>query len=82
MNQIREMSIHDLGQYFEVSHVSHNPKEKIVENCHKAIAYNLAGVYCNPFEVPIVKPIIEGTDLFLGMSLAFPRGLDLPDVKA
>lgn len=82
MNSIREMSIHDLGQFFECSHVNHNPKEKIIENCHKAIEYNLAGVYCNPFEVPIVKPIIEGTGLFLGMSLAFPRGIDLPDVKA
>lgn len=79
---IKKMSKHDLGQFFECSHVTYNPKEKIIENCHKAIEYNLAGVYCNPYEVPIVKPIIEGTGLFLGMSLAFPRGIDLPDVKA
>ena len=79
---VRNMSKHDLGQFFECSHVSFNPKEKIIENCHKAIEYNLAGVYCNPYEVPIVKPIIEGSGLFLGMSLAFPRWIDLPDVKA
>lgn len=81
-SDVRNMSKYDLGQFFECSHVSFNPKEKIIENCKKAIEYNLAGVYCNPYEVPIVKPIIEGTGLFLGMSLAFPRGIDLPDVKA
>jgi len=81
-SDIRNMSKHDLGQFFECSHVSFNPKEKIIENCNNAIKYNLAGVYCNPYEVPIVKPIIEGTGLFLGMSFAFPRGIDLPDVKA
>ncbi|MCI8327683.1 MAG: deoxyribose-phosphate aldolase [Lachnospiraceae bacterium] len=79
---IRKMSKQELGQFFECSHISYNPKEKIVENCKKALEYQIAGVYCNPYEVPIVKPMIEGSGLFLGMSLAFPRGIDLPDVKA
>lgn len=82
MENIREQSIHELGKYFEQSIISHRPTAEVIKVCENAVKYNLAGVYCSAYELPVVKSVLAGTDLFLGMGISFPRGIDLPESKA
>lgn len=82
MNSVRNKSIHELGQYFEQSIISHMPDEEVPKCVQKAIEYNMAGVYCWDHELDIVKPMLEGNNLFLGSGIAFPLGQDGPDIKA
>lgn len=79
---VRKLSVHELGQFFELSLISYVSDDDIRKSCEKALAYNLAGVYCSTHELPMVKEFLKGSSLFTGASIAFPRGVNAPEVKA
>lgn len=82
MKTVREKSISELGQHFEQSIISHMSDADVVRTVENAIKYNMAGVYCWDHEIDIVKPMLEGTGLFLGAGFSFPLGQEAPDIKA
>ena len=79
---IRNMSIKELGQFFEYSIISHIDDEATIKCAEDAVKYNMAGVYCGVHRMQVVKPIIEGTGLFLGAAVSFPWGTEAPAIKA
>ncbi|MBQ9828605.1 MAG: deoxyribose-phosphate aldolase [Lachnospiraceae bacterium] len=82
IQELKEMSIYDMGQFFEQSIISHISDEMAIKKAEDAVKYNMAGLYAPPNLFEIVKPIIEGTGLWLGSGVSFPMGDDFPDIKA
>ncbi|MEG0750744.1 MAG: hypothetical protein RR998_08015 [Oscillospiraceae bacterium] len=82
MKSIREQSIHELGQYFEQSIISHKSDAEVVTIVENAIKYNMAGIFCREHQIDLIKPMLQGTGLFLGAGFSFPFGQESPAVKA
>ena len=80
--EIREMSIHDLGKFFEQSIIAHCDDSIAISKAEDAVKFNMAGLYCWPHEIEMLKPILAGTDLWFGGGVAFPLGQEYPDIKA
>lgn len=53
----------------------------IREHVKKAIKYNVNGVYCNPYWVPLVAELLDGTDIETGLVPDFPFGAATTSMK-
>lgn len=53
----------------------------IREHVKKAIKYNVNGVYCNPYWVPFVAELLDGTDIETGLVPDFPFGAATTSMK-
>lgn len=42
----------------------------------------LGAVFCSPYQLSYVRPIIQGSGVELALSISFPRGIDTPKIKA
>ncbi|MGC9158862.1 MAG: deoxyribose-phosphate aldolase [Terracidiphilus sp.] len=51
------------------------------ETCKTAIQYKFKGVYPNPYWVPLVADLIEGTGIETGIALSFPFGANPTEFK-
>lgn len=82
MSDIRSECSGQWPRHFDQSHIGYTDKETIIKNCHKAVKMQLGAVYCAPYQLPYVKPIIKGSGVELGLGISYPRGIDTPKVKA
>lgn len=82
MQDVRNLSIEELGQYFELSIISMPTKEQLEAQIKKAIEYNLKGILVAPFLVSEVIEAVKGTNLQVGSAISFPFGSEYPEVKA
>lgn len=74
MNNIRTASRSELAKHFELSIITNLSTTDLQAACQKAVDYGLAGVFCADYEVPIVKEVLAGSDLYTGAGVAFPMG--------
>lgn len=56
-------------------------KEDINELCRKAIHYHFCGVCVNPYYVPLVNSLLQGSDVRLISVVGFPLGSTSKEIK-
>lgn len=57
-------------------------KEQVIKICQEAKKYKFASVCVNPFYVKLVKEQLEGSDIKVCVTIGFPLGSNMKDVKA
>ena len=78
----KEYTRENLGKIFDYAMLASDAtKEMIQEHIKKAIKYNVNGVYCNPYWVPMVADMLEGTDIETGLVPDFPFGAATTSMK-
>ena len=71
----KEYNRSNLGKVFDYAMLNHNvTREDIEGHVRRAIEYNVNGVHCNPYWVPLIADMLEGTDIETGIVPAFPFG--------
>ena len=56
-------------------------QQDIRKGCEIAIKYNVATVCCSPTEVPLVKQLLEGSDIKTTTIIGFPHGYNKTETK-
>ena len=65
----------NLGKVFDYAMLNHNVTRADIEgHVKKAIEYNVNGVHCNPYWLPMIADMLEGTGIETGICPAFPFG--------
>lgn len=82
MSDVRNLSIKELGQYFELSIIDLQAKEKMAKSINRAADYNLSGIIVPHFLIDYTRELTEGTGLRIGSAVCFPSGADDPSAKA
>ena len=71
----KEYTRENLGKCFDYAMLNHDvTREQIKEHVRKAIQYNVNGVHCNPYWLPMIADMLEGTGIETGICPAFPFG--------
>ena len=71
----KEYNKDNLGKVFDYAMLGHNvTREQIQEHVRMAIKYNVNGVHCNPYWLPMIADMLEGTGIETGICPAFPFG--------
>ena len=65
----------NLGKIFDYAMLNHDvTREQVKAHVLKGIKYNVNGIHCNPFWLPMVADMLEGTGIETGICPAFPFG--------
>jgi len=78
----KEYTRENLGKIFDYAFL--NPdvtKEQVKEHLERAIKYNVNGVHCNPYWIPLIADTLEGTGIETGICPSFPFGCDSTKMK-
>ncbi len=71
----KEYNRQNLGKIFDYAMLSPDVTREQVENHLKlAVKYNVSGVHCNPYWIPLVKERLMDTDIETGICPSFPVG--------
>ena len=71
----KEYTRDNLGKVFDYAMLGHDAtREQIREHVRKAIEYNVNGVHCNPYWLPMIADMLEGTGIETGICPVFPFG--------
>ncbi len=78
----KEYTRENLGKIFDYAMLSPDvTKEQVQEHLRKAVRYNVSGVHCNPYWLPLVADTLEGTGIETGICPSFPFGCDSTKMK-
>ena len=78
----KEYTRENIGKIFDYAMLQSDRTEpEIREHINKAIKYNVAGVYCNPYWVPLIADLLEGTGIETGLCPDFPMGASSTSMK-
>lgn len=65
----------NIGKIFDYAMLNHDKtRQEIEEHVRKGIYYNVNGIHCNPYWVPLIADMLEGTDIETGICPVFPFG--------
>ncbi len=71
----KEYTRANLGKIFDYAMLNHDvTRQQVQEHVKKGIAYNVNGIHCNPYWVPMIADMLEGTGIETGLCPAFPFG--------
>ena len=71
----KEYTRENLGKCFDYAMLNHDvTRDQIKEHVRKAIQYNVNGVHCNPYWLPMIADMLEGTGIETGICPSFPFG--------
>jgi deoxyribose-phosphate aldolase len=77
-----EYSCADIAKMIDHSLLRPNlTDEDIRKGCEIALRYNVASVSCAPSAVPLVRKLLEGSDVLVGTVIGFPHGYCTTEVK-
>ncbi len=78
----KEYTRENLGKLFDYAMLSPDTtREQIKGHLEKAIRYNVNGVHCNPYWLPLIADTLEGTGIETGICPSFPFGADSTEMK-
>ena len=78
----KEYNRENLGKIFDYALLSPDvTKDKVEAHLQRAIKYNVSGVNCNPYWLPLVADTLEGTGIEAGIVPSFPMGCDATYMK-
>jgi len=78
----KEYTRENLGKIFDYAMLNSDvTRDQIKGHLEKAIKYNVSGVHCNPYWLPLVADTLEGTGIETGICPSFPFGCDSTKMK-
>lgn len=78
----KEYNRQNLGKLFDYAMLSPDvTREQVKKHLELAIKYNVSGVHCNPYWIPLVADTLEGTGIQTGIVPSFPVGCDSTKMK-
>lgn len=82
MKKLEDMTIKEIGKFFELFIYEPITSDELKEILDKCIKYNLRSFICPPDYVAEAKEYVKGKDLLIASGGSFPFGLESPTVKA
>ena len=78
----KEYNRQNLGKIFDYAMLSPDvTREQVKHHLELAIKYNVSGVHCNPYWLPMIADTLEGTGIETGICPSFPVGCDSTAMK-
>lgn len=78
----KEYTRANLGKIFDYAMLKPEAtRADIEEHIRLSKEYNVNGIYCNPYWVPLIADALEGTDIETGLCPSFPMGANSLSIK-
>ncbi len=78
-----DLTAEELARYIDHTLLKPDATEAHIRRvCEEALAYHFASVCVNPTWVPLVREMLDGSDVAVCTVVGFPLGATLPEVKA
>lgn len=78
----KEYNRQNLGKLFDYALLSPDvTRDQVKAHVERAIKYNVNAVHCNPYWLPMIADMLEGTDIQTGIVPSFPVGCDNTEMK-